>query len=90
MIELTFIPKRETSVDEINGLFTNNQNETLGITFDPIVSSDIIGKKYGALVDGLSTSINNKLVKVVGWYDNEYGYTAQMLRIYLFLFYQKH
>lgn len=80
MIELTFIPKRETSVDEINGLFTNNQNETLGITYDPIVSSDIIGKKYGALVDGLSTSINNKLIKVVAWYDNEYGYTAQMLR----------
>ena len=86
MIELTFIPKRETSVDEINGLFTNNQNETLGITFDPIVSSDIIGKKYGALVDGLSTSINNKLVKVVGWYDNEYGYTAQMLRTAKILF----
>ena len=80
MIELTFIPKRETTVDEINGLFTNNQNETLGITYDPIVSSDIIGKKYGALVDGLSTSINNKLIKVVAWYDNEYGYTAQMLR----------
>lgn len=80
MIELTFIPKRETTVDEINGLFTNNQNETLGITYDPVVSSDIIGKKYGALVDGLSTSINNKLIKVVAWYDNEYGYTAQMLR----------
>ena len=80
MVELTFIPKRETTVDEINGLFTNNQNETLGITYDPIVSSDIIGKKYGALVDGLSTSINNKLIKVVAWYDNEYGYTAQMLR----------
>ncbi len=86
MVELTFIPKRETSVDEINGLFTNNQNETLGITYDPIVSSDIIGKKYGALVDGLSTSINNKLVKVVGWYDNEYGYTAQMLRTAKILF----
>lgn len=86
MVELTFIPKRETTVDEINGLFTNNQNETLGITYDPIVSSDIIGKKYGALVDGLSTSINNKLVKVVGWYDNEYGYTAQMLRTAKILF----
>ncbi len=86
MVELTFIPKRKTTVDEINGLFTNNQNETIGITYDPIVSSDIIGKKYGALVDGLSTSINNKLVKVVGWYDNEYGYTAQMLRTAKILF----
>ena len=80
LVELTFIPKRATTVDEINGLITNNQNETLAITFDPIVSSDIIGKKYGSLVDGLSTVVNNNLVKVVAWYDNEYGYTAQMLR----------
>jgi len=80
MIELTFIPKRSTTAEEINNLITNNQNETIAITFDPVVSSDIIGKKYGALVDGLSTSINNNLVKVVAWYDNEYGYTAQMLR----------
>lgn len=86
MIELTFIPKRATSVDEINGLISNNTNETLAITFDPVVSSDIIGKKYGALVDGLSTSINNNLVKVVAWYDNEYGYTAQMLRTAKILF----
>lgn len=86
MIELVFIPKRKTSVDEINGLITNSQNETLSITFDPVVSSDIIGKKYGALVDGLSTSINNNLVKVVAWYDNEYGYTAQMLRTAKILF----
>lgn len=86
MIELTFIPKRNTTVDEINGLIQNNQNETLAITFDPIVSSDIIGKKYGSLVDGLSTSVNNNLVKVVAWYDNEYGYTAQMLRTAKLLF----
>lgn len=86
MIELTFISKRNTSVDEINGLIQNNQNETLAITFDPIVSSDVIGKKYGSLVDGLSTSVNNNLVKVVSWYDNEYGYTAQMLRTAKILF----
>lgn len=86
MIELTFIPKRATTVDEINGLITNNQNESLGITFDPIVSSDIIGKKYGALVDGLATTVNHNLVKVVAWYDNEYGYTAQMLRTAKILF----
>ena len=54
------------------------------ITFDPIVSSDVIGKKVGALVDGLSTKvieINGKqLIKIVAWYDNEMGYTAQMMR----------
>lgn len=80
LVEFTFIPKRKTTIDEINKIFEINQNETLKITYDPVVSSDIIGKPLGALVDGLSTSINNDLVKVVGWYDNEYGYSAQMLR----------
>ena len=51
---------------------------------DPIVSSDCLGKKVGAIVDGLSTNIveaeGSQLVKVLAWYDNEYGYTAQMLR----------
>ena len=73
-----------TSVEEINTLFTNNQNETLKITMDPIVSSDVLGKKTGALVDGLSTSVlesdGKQLVKVIAWYDNEMGYTAQMMR----------
>lgn len=80
LVELTFIPKRKTSIDEINNILEKNQNETIKITYDPIVSSDIIGKKVGSLVDGLSTTINHNLVKVVAWYDNEYGYTAQMLR----------
>lgn len=43
-------------------------------------TSDIIGKNVGALVDGLLTSVNDNLVKVTAWYDNEYGYTSQMLR----------
>ncbi len=80
LVELTFIPKRATSIDEINKIFEDNQNETLKITYDPITSSDIIGKKVGALVDGLSTTVTHNLVKVTAWYDNEYGYTAQMLR----------
>lgn len=80
LVELTFIPKRVTSIDEINHLIEENTNDTLKITYDPIVSSDIIGKSVGALVDGLLTSVNDNLVKVTAWYDNEYGYTCQMLR----------
>ena len=80
LVEFTFIPKRNTSIDEINKIFSDNQNDTLKITYDPVVSSDIIGKGIGALVDGLLTSVNGNLVKVVAWYDNEYGYTMQMLR----------
>ena len=84
VVDVTLELSRNTSVEEINTLFTNNQNETLKITMDPIVSSDVLGKKTGALVDGLSTSVlesdGKQLVKVIAWYDNEMGYTAQMMR----------
>lgn len=84
LIDLTLELKQNTTEEEINNLFVENKSETLDITFDPIVSSDILGKKLGSLVDGLSTkviTVNDKqLVKVVAWYDNEFGYTAQMLR----------
>ena len=84
IIDVTLELKKNTTAEEINKLFENNRSETIDITYDPVVSSDILGKKLGALVDGLSTkviTVNDKqLVKVLAWYDNEFGYTAQMLR----------
>ena len=84
VIDVTLELKNKTSVEEINKLLEDNQNETLKFTMDPIVSSDIFGKKCGALVDGMLTNIvesnGKQLVKIVAWYDNELGYTCQMLR----------
>lgn len=84
VVDVTLELKRNTTVEEINTLFTNNQNETLQITMDPIVSSDVLGRKTGALVDGLLTTVleteGKQLVKIIAWYDNEMGYTAQMMR----------
>ena len=84
VIDLTLELSRNVTVEEINQEFINNTNETLGFTYDPIVSSDIIGLKNGALVDGQLTNIlevdNRQLVKVVAWYDNEMSYSAQMVR----------
>ena len=84
VVDVTLELERDTTVDEINTLFKNNTNETLQLTMDPVVSSDILGKKTGALVDGLSTKVldtpEGQLVKIVAWYDNELGYTAQMMR----------
>lgn len=84
VVDVTLELERDTTIDEINTLFKNNTNETLQLTMDPVVSSDILGKKTGALVDGLSTKVLNtpegQLVKIVAWYDNEMGYTAQMMR----------
>ena len=84
VIDLTLELKRNTSAEEINKLFTDNQNETIMITMDPIVSSDVIGTYYGAIVDGLSTKVlevdGKQLVKIIAWYDNEMSYSAQMVR----------
>ena len=84
LIDVVLEIKRNTTVEEVNNLFVTNQNETLKITFDPIVSSDVLGKRVGATVDGLTTNVlevnGKQLLKVVAWYDNEMGYTSQMLR----------
>ncbi len=84
LIDVTLELKSSPSIDDINNLFMNNQNETLKFTKDPIVSSDVIGKRCGSLVDGLLTNMvevnNTRLYKIVSWYDNELGYTCQMLR----------
>ena len=82
-IDLNLTLERETSKEEINAIFNNYQNDVIKFTMDPIVSSDIIGNPCGALVDGNLTDVldtNKKQVKIVAWYDNEYGYTAQMIR----------
>ena len=84
LIDLVLELKTKVTVDKINDAFKNNQNETIGYTEDPIVSSDIISTSYGALVDGLLTDVlevnNKQLLKVVAWYDNEMGYSYQMIR----------
>ena len=92
LIDVTLKLKKDVSVEQINDAFKRNQNYVLKYTDDPVVSSDIIGNVCGALVDGALTSIveNNgeKLVKVVAWYDNEMGYTAQMIRTGISMFKQ--
>lgn len=84
VVDLTLELNKNITSEEINELFENNQSDVIKITYDPIVSSDIVGKKLGSLVDGLSTQVveseGSQLVKIVAWYDNEWGYTSQMLR----------
>ena len=84
VVDLTLELSRNTTVEELNGLFKSNANETLGFTMDPIVSSDIIGSHLGGLIDGQLTKIlevdGKQMVKVVAWYDNEMSYSAQMVR----------
>lgn len=89
VIDLVLELSKNTTVEEINNVLKSSQNETLQYTDDPIVSSDVIDRRCGSLVDGLSTDIletdGKQLVKVVAWYDNEMSYTAQMVRTIKYL-----
>lgn len=86
LIDLSLELERSVTAEEINNLFENNQTDTLKFTKVPIVSSDIIGDECGALVDGLLTkTLDNNFLKVVAWYDNEMGYTSQMIRTLIYL-----
>ena len=83
VVDLVLKLNRKVSKEELNKLFENNQNETIKITYDPIVSSDVISSHYGSIVDGLSTDVldtDDNLVKIIAWYDNEMGYSSQMIR----------
>ena len=84
LVDLVLELKKKTTKEEINELYKNKVSETLHFTMDPIVSSDIISSQCGATVDGNLTEVlevnGKQLVKVVAWYDNEMGYSAQMVR----------
>lgn len=84
VIDLVLELNENTTEEEINEELKRSSNETLKFTMDPIVSSDIIGSRCGAMVDGLSTKVldadGKQLIKIVAWYDNEMGYSAQMVR----------
>ena len=84
VVDLVLELSRSTSKEEINAILKNAQNETLQFTMDPIVSSDVISRRCGSLVDGDLTDVldvdGKQLVKIIAWYDNEMSYTAQMVR----------
>ena len=77
--------KRDVTKEEVNAAFKEAaQKELKGIldySEEPLVSSDIIHNPYSAIVDGLSTMVIGNLVKVLAWYDNEWGYSVKMVRM---------
>lgn len=74
---------RETSVDEVNAALKAAADgplvNILRYTEDPIVSTDIIGDPHSCIIDGLSTMVSGSMVKVFGWYDNEWGYSSRLV-----------
>jgi glyceraldehyde 3-phosphate dehydrogenase len=86
LADITFLATRETSVEEVNKIFkdeaaSDKYRGILGVTEDPIVSSDIIQDPRASIVDlEMTRVVDGDLVKVMSWYDNEWGFTNQMIR----------
>ena len=85
--ELVSILSKKVTADEVNQVMKNaaHNNESFGYTDDEIVSSDIIGSHFGSLFDATQTEVSEagglQLVKTVSWYDNEYGFVTQLIRV---------
>jgi glyceraldehyde 3-phosphate dehydrogenase len=82
--DLVAVLGREASVDEVNDAYRSAAAEDhwaglLEYTEDPIVSSDIVGNSASCIIDGLSTMAHGNQVKVIGWYDNEWGYSCRIV-----------
>lgn len=84
--DIVCITERETTADEVNDIFreeagSERYNGILGIAEEPLVSSDIIQDPHASIVDLNETKVTGgNLLKVMSWYDNEWGYSAQMVR----------
>ncbi|WP_394345390.1 type I glyceraldehyde-3-phosphate dehydrogenase [Algoriphagus kandeliae] len=82
--------KREATVEEINQAFEKVSSSSLKgileVTHDPIVSMDIIGNPHSCIIDSALTSSKGKLIKLVGWYDNEAGYSNRLVDLIEYIF----
>ena len=84
VVDLVLELERNVTIPALNNAFINAKSDVLEATYDPIVSSDVIGDTHGGVVDLLLTDIlevdDRQFVKIVAWYDNEMGYSSQMVR----------
>ncbi|CAM3134290.1 type I glyceraldehyde-3-phosphate dehydrogenase [Streptobacillus ratti] len=84
LTELVSILEKSVTAAEINAAMKEAANESFGYTEEELVSSDIIGIKFGSLFDATQTKVvtvgDKQIVKTVSWYDNEMSYTAQLIR----------
>jgi glyceraldehyde 3-phosphate dehydrogenase len=70
----------------VNKIFKENQNRYLAYIEEPLVSMDLVGDPHSAIVDGLLTKVvDKKMIKVIAWYDNEWGYSVRLLDLINYL-----
>ncbi|MFP5222798.1 MAG: type I glyceraldehyde-3-phosphate dehydrogenase [Acidobacteriota bacterium] len=82
LVDLTCEMEKPVTREEVNALLKSKANENMGYTDEPLVSVDYLGDTHGGVVDGpLTTVLDNNMLKVVIWYDNEAGFTHQLVRL---------
>lgn len=80
--DLTFMVRSKTTAKEVNDLFeawASTRQSILEVSHEPLVSRDIVGNKHSCIIDAELTSVIGYMIKVVGWYDNEMGYSNRLL-----------
>ena len=83
IVDVVMEVERETTVDEVNQALRGAANRYLGYTDLPLVSIDFKGDNHSSIVDGKCTKVIGRTVKVMSWYDNEWGYSNRMLDLIL-------
>ena len=85
IVDITFLSKRDTTREEVNEILTKASNDPrwkniFAVTNEPLVSSDILGNPHASIADlEMTRVVGGNLVKVLGWYDNEMGYTHTLV-----------
>ncbi len=85
IVDITFISKKETTTEEVNAILTKASQDAhwskiFAVTNEPLVSSDILGNSHASIADlAMTRVVGGNLVKVMGWYDNEMGYSATLV-----------
>jgi glyceraldehyde 3-phosphate dehydrogenase len=83
VVDLVVHVGRDTTVDEVNSLFRTAADGPLAgllqYTDEPIVSRDIVHSPYSCIFDSELTMVNGRMLKVFGWYDNEWGYSCRLV-----------
>ena len=84
VVDLVVVVSRETSEDEVNELFRaaaqrGRLEGLLEYSDEPLVSQDIVGSAFSCTFDSELTMVNGRMVKVFGWYDNEWGYSCRLV-----------
>jgi glyceraldehyde 3-phosphate dehydrogenase len=89
LVDLVMEVEQETTVLEVNKSLKESANRYLGYTDEPLVSIDFLGDDHSSIVDGGSTKVIGSMVKVMSWYDNEWGYSNRVLDLILHMDSQK-